>query len=197
MQRNNLWLTGLIAVALALLASVAVAETPFPQAREKPAEARASLWTDAFLKFYANHPDLAADQLMVIWDAVDAGTPAAFRRTADKEIWRSGPGAPLVEIIQRVEKHFTDAQLGEIFSAMGPTQLWLVENAALAAPLCNCRTIGATCAPPFPQPNHCATGCQSWSDKDSNGNWRHWVGVCTPGPSPYDETREGETGTGG
>jgi len=134
--------------------------------------ARADLWRKSLDSFAAARPDLSAEQAELLAQAArlgneiaalkqDASEQAAFARKANR-------------FMERARELFTNNELGELFTGMGQTQVWLA-NLVAAVPYCNCSTNGGSCTMPGGGPSGtCQSGCVSW-DHD---NGTRYSGMC-------------------
>jgi hypothetical protein len=131
-------------------------------------ERLALLWLKSLDRFIDGHPDLSPGDLAAIREAAALGDPAFFA---------GGNWAMLDSTLRRMEKSLSRSDLGEIFSRMGSAQRWLVEAKLLAAPYCNCPSLGATCVN---HPGTCKVGCISWEQQTKGaGAGTAYVGICS------------------
>lgn len=134
--------------------------------------ARADLWRKSLDSFTAGHPGLTAEQGQLLDQAVSLGDEiAALKQDASAQAAFARKASLFME---RARKVFSTNELGELYTGMGQTQVWLADMAA-SVPYCNCSTNGGACTMGGGGPSGtCQSGCVSW-DGD---NGTRYSGMC-------------------
>ena len=148
--------------ALAGPCTVASARTP---------AARAELWRQALDRFSAERPDLTAEQMQFINDAHRLGDQIATLQQNERA--RAIFARKAARFVDRSRELFSQTELGELFSSMGQTQIWLADLLA-ATPYCNCTGSG-DCTFNGGPTGSCNSGCVSWDGEDG----RRRDGICS------------------
>lgn len=165
-----------LAVLLALPMVAATADAPCRGAAIKgdasTAHGRADLWRNALVTFKAGHTNLTADQARFI-DEATLFSDALANQPEDTQA-RIGFIRKAERLVARSRELFTNRELGELYSSMGPMQSWLAETVA-ATPFCNCYSSPCTLGSGGSPTGTCAAGCLSWDD---NGGTRY-TGLCS------------------
>lgn len=168
------WIMALAVVTfVTLLPDTAFAAAPCTMRApaSTPAE-RAELWREAFEDFTAKRSGLTAEQTQFVGQALRLGddiaalqederAQAAFRRKATR-------------LMAQARELFSTNELGELFTSMGQTQIWLAEVVAAAA-YCDCTGPGDCQMPGGPSGN-CGGDCTTWDGTDG----RRRNGICGP-----------------
>lgn len=131
-------------------------------------------WRSSLSAFADRHPDLPVDKLALLAEGYDLGVVEAFAVEDQGRRWYAEHGGPMQRWIGRMKDTFTIPELGEIFTGMGPVQLWMAQTEVEPVPLCNCFELGEPCSKPGSPEGVCQTGCFSWTGDDD----RHRVGLC-------------------
>jgi hypothetical protein len=134
--------------------------------------ARAELWRKSLDSFAAGHPGLTAEQGQLLDQAVSLGDEIATLKQDASAQAAFGRKASL--FMERARKVLSNNELGELFTGMGQTQVWLAEMVA-SVPYCNCSTNGGACTMGGGGPSGtCQSGCVSW-DGDTG---TRYSGMC-------------------
>jgi hypothetical protein len=151
-----------LVMALAVVAFVSVLPDDAYAAEPTP-DARAELWLEAIDDFTAARPDLTPEQAQLLdeggWLGDEIATLTQDTR-AQAAFARKATG-----FMERARELFTNSELGELFTAMGETQVWVAQVIAGDA-YCTCTgTNSCTMAPGGPG-GTCQAGCTSWAGSD-------------------------------
>lgn len=134
-----------------------------------PPETLSRLWLDAIDNFALELRNPSEAQLAVILEASEIGSPDTFEEARYDRLRK------LSIIIERMQRVFTQDQLGALFTSIDPVQKWLVDAEVLPTPHCNCQSPGGTCQFGGGGPSgNCQTGCVSWTGDDGG----HRTGIC-------------------
>lgn len=154
-----------------LLPNQTYAAAPCTMAAARTPEARAELWREAVDNFTAARPDLSAEQSQLLGQAVSLGNEIATLKQDARE--QAVFARKATRFMDRARELFTNNELGELFTGMGQTQVWLAELAA-STPYCNCTGSGSCTFGGGPT-GTCTAGCQSWDGEDG----RRRDGLCS------------------
>jgi hypothetical protein len=172
-KRSRIIVMALAVVALVtLLPDTAAAAAPACKVIEaRTSLERADLWRNALEDYALMHPGLTDAQRKFIDEARGlTGEIAALRQDerAQADFVRKA-----TRVMEQARELFTKNELGELFTSMGQTQIWLAQIVG-ATPLCNCVGPGPCQAPNGGPKGDCGSGCVTWDD---TGGTR-WNGVC-------------------
>ncbi len=134
--------------------------------------ARAELWRGALERFTAMRPDLTAEQAQFLDDAVQLGDHIATLRQDARA--QAAFARRAARIMERARELFSHAEVGELFSSMGPTQVWLAAVVA-STPYCNCTGTGSCEFGGGGPSGTCEDGCVTWTGDDG----RRRDGICS------------------
>lgn len=167
---SRIFVVALAIVALvALLPGTASAGAPCTAATANTVGERADLFRLSLERFNSQHANLTAEQRQFIAQSAKlADDLGATEQDA-------GAIRKAKQFVDRSHELFSNNQLGELFSSMGPLQHFLAVAAA-AAPFCDCIGTGDCVMGPGGPTGTCAAGCQSWDGSD--GVRRN--GICSP-----------------
>jgi hypothetical protein len=151
-----------LVMALAVVALVSILPDD-AYAEPTPAE-RAELWREAIDDFTAARPDLTPEQAQLLDQGVSLGDEIATLTQdtrAQAAFARKATG-----FMERARELFTNNELGELFTGMGETQVWMAQVTAGDA-FCNCTSNNDTCTVgPGGPSGTCKAGCSSWDGSD-------------------------------
>jgi len=137
-------------------------------------EGKGEIWRGSFERFAASHPDLSTEQQALVSEALKLSPSFGAvdnKASVSPELLRRTIG-----IVSRFRSILSNTQMGELFSAMGAMQMWLVESSVMAVPFCDCAGSGA-CGGGGQPSGTCSAGCLSWDG--SNGT--RYDGLCGTG----------------
>lgn len=172
----------LVCLGLALGGASSVAATgpdcSFLSVRSTP-EAMNLLWLKSLHQFVTRHPNLSAPQQEVIRQAVALGTSEFFGSLPPASGRAKNAITPAARLLAEATRAFSNDELGEIFAAMGPAQLHFFKAAAVvAAPFCDCSTIGGACQMTGGGPVGVCKEFSCTTYKGTDGLYR--IGMCSP-----------------
>lgn len=171
-MRSRSFVAALAVVSVVtLLPGSAFAAAPCQMELASTPAARANLWQEALENFTAERPNLTAEQAQFLAQAVSLGDEIATLKQDARE--QAAFARKAARFMERARELFSNNELGELFTDMGQTQVWLAQMAAAPA-YCNCSGIGSCQFSGGPSGN-CAAGCQSW-----DGNGTRYDGLCSP-----------------
>lgn len=150
-------------VAFVTLLPDAASAAPCGAGSASTPAARADLWRGALERFAVDRPDFTPEQTRFIAQALelsdDLATPPQDERTQAIFIRKAK------RVVERSRELFSDAELGQLFSSMGPMQSWLADVVAMT-PYCDCIGGGSCSMGPGGPSGTCQAGCLSWDGSD-------------------------------
>ncbi|MEA2489218.1 MAG: hypothetical protein QOH21_1010 [Acidobacteriota bacterium] len=161
---------------LSVLPDDAYATAPSTMETEPTPAARAELWREAIEDFTAAHPDLTPEQAQLLDQGVSLGDEIATL-TQDTRA-QAAFAREATAFMEHARELFTNSQLGELFTAMGETQVWMAQVTAGDA-YCTCTGTNTCTIGPGGPSGSCQAGCTSWAGSD--GLRRD--GLCGPAAS--------------
>ena len=159
-----------VVTTFTLLPGSAFAAAPCQMELASTPGARANLWQEALESFTAERPNLTAEQAQFLRQAVSLGDEIATLKQDALE--QAAFARKATRFMERARELFSNNELGQLFTGMGQTQVWLAEMTAATA-FCNCSGIGACQFSGGPS-GDCKAGCESW---DSDGV--RYDGLCS------------------
>ena len=152
-----------------------------------PAE-RADLWNDAVLEFSVSHPSLNDAQAEVLAQALRLGDEIATLQQQDESV-QAVFRKKAARLLEEAREHFSNDELGALFTSMGPAQIWLMQLVAAQPAWCDCTGPGA-CQMPGGPTGECTTTtqCVTW---EADGRRRN--GLCSPAATPTTPTTPATT----
>ena len=177
MSRSRAIVMSLVVVLVTLLPNAAFAAKTCKVELADTPEARATLWTEALENFTAASANLSNEQTQWLREAAAIGNEIATLKADD--VAQATFARKATRFLEEGRELFTNNQLGQLFTDMGETQLWLAQVAAAPA-YCNCSGAGSCTFSGGPT-GTCNAGCTSW-----DGNGTRWDGLCSPAASELD-----------
>lgn len=177
-DRCRLMVMALVALSFVALLPTAVSAAPAGQA-VRMADDRARLWNEGVDHFIAQRADFSPEQAALIEDAYALGDQIAVLRQDD--VAQAMFARKATRFMERAREVFTNAELGQLFTSMGPAQVWFTALAA-ATPYCNCTGSGSCTFGSGGPTGTCNGGCVSWDGDDG----RRRDGVCNAAAANAD-----------
>lgn len=170
-DRYRFLILAVVVVSFVALLPGSVSAAPAAGQGVRIADDRVRLWNEGVDHFIAQRSEFTPDQAQLIEDAYAFGDQIAGLR--EDGVAQAMFARRATRFMERAREVFTNKELGQLFSSMGPAQVWFTLLAG-ATPYCNCTGSGDCTFGSGGPTGTCQGGCVSWDGDDG----RRRDGVC-------------------